>query len=257
MRKILVFLSLVALTVALPAGAQSQPKTIARIYTIKVSPGEGQQWETGMKRLNAWLHQKNDPSSFYTWSVISGQEGGEYVVGGFGHDWKDFDAMQARGTEDGFGKEVQGTVAPYTESVDISYYAFLPGLSSPITPGQPPTPMSEVTFFTVKPGGMQPVINAIKQANAAMVKTHWKGNGPGEWYALADGGEGPQLVLSIGHMNWAGFQAPSPSLGEMLTQAYGKAGAQALAHTFDSHIRGEYSEIIRYRPDLSYIASSQ
>jgi len=65
MRKLLVFLSFVALAVALPAGAQSQPKTIARINTIKVKPGEGQQWEAGTKRLNAWKHEKNVPAATY------------------------------------------------------------------------------------------------------------------------------------------------------------------------------------------------
>jgi hypothetical protein len=46
-------------------------------------------------------------------------------------------------------------------------------------------------------------------------------------------------------------------LTEMLAQAYGKAGAQALGHEFNSHIRGTYSEIIRYRPDLSYNAPAE
>ena len=257
MRKVLVFLSFIALAVALPAGAQSQPKTIARIYTIKVKRGEEQQWETGMKRLNAWLHQHNAPTTGYTWLVISGAETGEYVLGSFGLNWKDFDTMQERAAKEGFGKETQATVVPYTQSLQISYYAFLPDLSSPVKPNQPPTPMSEITFFNLKPGGQQAVINAIKQANAAMTKTHWKGNGPAGWYVLADGGERPQLVLSIGHMNWAGFQAPSPSLGEMLDQAYGKTRAQALGHTFNSHVRAENIEIILYRPDLSYIAASQ
>jgi hypothetical protein len=257
MRKACVFLALLALAVAIPAGAQTQSKNIARIYTIKVKPGEGQQWEAAFKKLEAWEHQQNLPGTLYVWSVISGENFGDYVLGTFGHDWADFDEMQARGEKVGVGKEVGETVAPYTASVGISYYAFLSDMSSPITPGQPPMPMSEVTFFTLKPGGMQPVMNAIKQAGAAMAKTHWKGNGPGEWYALVDGGEGPQLVLSVGHENWAGFQAPSPSLTEMLAQAYGKAGAHALGHEFNSHVRSENSEIIRYRPDLSYNAPAQ
>jgi hypothetical protein len=251
MRKVCVFLSLLALAVAIPAGAQTNSKNIARIYTIGTKPGQAQQWEAGVKKMNAWSHQQNLPQTPYVWSVISGEHVGEYILGWFGHDWKDFDEMEARGEKAGVGKEIAENLQPYTESVTISYYAFLPDVSTPITPGQPPTPMSEVMFFTLKPGGMEPVMDAIKQVNAAIAKTHWKGNGPAGWYALVDGGEGPQLVLSIGHENWAGFQAPSPSLDEMLVQAYGKAGAHAIEHQFDAHLRGEYSEIIRYRPDLS------
>ena len=261
MKKVFVFLSLLALAVAvaMPAGAQSNSKNIARIYTIKAKPGEGQQWESAFKKLEAWEHQQNLPGTLYVWSVISGDEFGEYILGTFGHDWKDFDEMQARGEKAGVGKEIGETVAPYTESVTISYYAFQPGLS--ITPpnlNQPPTPMSHVTFFTLKPGGMEPVMNAIKQANAAIKKTHWPGaENPGGWYALVDGGEGPQLVLSIGLKNWAGLQEPSPTFDEMLVQAYGEAGAHAIEHEFDSNVRSEYSEIIRYRPDLSYNAPTQ
>jgi hypothetical protein len=258
MRKVCVFLSLVALAVAVavPAGAQTNSKNIARIYNIKAKPGEAQQLEAGMKKMGAWGHQQNLQPP-YIWSVISGERVGEYVLGWFGHDWADFDEMQARGEKAGVDKMIAENLVPYTESVKISFYSFLPRLSSPITPGQPPMPMSEVMFFTLKPGGMEPVMDAIKQVNAAIAKTHWKGNGPAGWYALMDGSEGPQLVLSIGHENWAGMQAPSPSLDEMLEQAYGKAGAHALEHEFNSHVRGEYSEIIRYRPDLSYNPSAQ
>jgi hypothetical protein len=258
MRKVLVSLCFLALAVALPAGAQSQPKTIARINTIKVKPGEGQQWEAGTKRLNAWKRQENGPATTYIWSVISGGETGEYVEGSFGHDWKDFDAGRKRAVKDGFGKEVQATVVPYTELYESSYYAFQPDLSSPVNPNQPPTPMSEVTFFTLKPGGLQPVVNAIKQTNAAMGKTHWKGvGGSAEWYVLVSGGEGPQIFFSIGLKNYAAMQSPSMSVPDMLVQAYGKAKAQTLEHTFNSHVQSEYSELISYRPDLSYIAASQ
>lgn len=258
MRKAIVFLSFIALAVALPAGAQSQPKTIARINIIKVKPGEAQQWEAGTKRLNAWKREKNGLATTYIWSVISGENQGEYVEGLLGRDWKDFDAGRERAIKDGFGKEVQATVIPYTESYESSFYAFQPDLSSPVDPGQSPPPMSEVTFFNLKPGGMHPVVNAIKQANAAIEKTHWTGNGSGaRWYVLVDGGEVPQIVLSIGLKNWAAMQSPSMSLGDILAKVYGEAGAQAIMQSFYSHVRSEYNELISYRPDLSYIPDKQ
>ena len=257
MRKVAVFLSLLALAVTAPAGAQSNSKNIARINTIEVKPGEAQQWEAGTKRLNAWKHENNGPVNTYIWSVISGEYQGEYVEGSFRHNWKDFDAGRELAVKNGFGKEVQATVAPYTESYESSYYAFQPDLSSPVKPNQPPTPLSLVTFITLKPGSMARVFNAIKQANAAEKKTHWPGAArPTRWYVLVAGGDVPQLVVSIGLKNWAAMQRPSPTFGEMLVQAYGKAGAQALDHSFNSHVRSEYRELIRYRPDLSYIASS-
>ena len=100
-------------------------------------------------------------------------------------------------------------------------------------------------------------MNAIKKANAAIAKTHWTGNGSyAEWYVLVDGGEVPQIVLSIGLKNYAALQAPPASLGDILAKVYGKPGAQAILQSFYSHVRSEYNELIRYRPDLSYIASA-
>jgi len=190
--------------------------------------------------------------------VISGENQGEYVEGSFGHDWKGFDAAWERARKDGFEKEVQATVVPYTESYESSYYAFRPDLSSPVNPNQPPTPMSKVTFFTLKPGGMQPVVNAIKKANAAIAKTHWTGNASyAEWYVLVNGGEVPQIVLANGLKNWAALQDPSASLGDVLAKVYGKPGAQAILQSFSSQVRSEYSALIRYRPDLSYIPAKQ
>lgn len=259
MKKVLGLLGILALAVAMPAVAQSNSKNIARVYTITAKPGEAQQWEAAFKKLEAWEHQQNLPGTLYVWSVISGENFGDYVLGTFGHDWADFDTMQARGEKVGVGKEIQATVAPYTESVKISYYAFQPDLAAtPPNPNEPPTPMSHVTFFTLKVGGMEPVMNAIKQADAAIKKTHWPGaENPGGWYVLVDGGEAPQIVLSGGLKNWADLQAPSTSLAEVLTQVYGKAGAQTLEHTFNSHVRSIRSELIRYRPDLSYNAPAK
>lgn len=93
------------------------------------------------------------------------------------HDWKDLDAGRKRTVKDGFGKEVQATLAPYTESYVTSYYAFQPDLSSPVDPNLPEAPMSKVTFFNLKPGGMPAVVATTKKTHAAMEKTHWTGNG--------------------------------------------------------------------------------
>ena len=59
MKKALVSLSLLALAVALPAGAQMPAKSLVRIYNIKVKPGMAPQWEAGTKKLNEWSHEHN------------------------------------------------------------------------------------------------------------------------------------------------------------------------------------------------------
>jgi hypothetical protein len=257
MRRTIVSLAVFMLAAVMTVWGQSQPKTVARVYTIKVKPGEGQQWEAGVKRYLAWEHQHNVPVNTYAWEVVDGPNEGEYVIGQFGHAWKDFDAMQEQGAKAGVGKEIQATVAPYTESVETSYYNFRPDLSiHPPDPNKPPTALSSVTFFTLKPGGMGPVVSAIKQADEAIKKSHWGGDTTGGWYELVNGGEGPQIVLSNGLENMAGMQPPSPSLGAMLASVYGKQKADGLMRSFDAQIRYIRTELIAYRPDLSYIAQT-
>jgi hypothetical protein len=256
MKKLSVFLAAFAVAAVLPAGAQTHPKTVAEVIRVHVRPGDGPQWEAANKRVAAWQHQHNDPVSTYAWSVVAGKHTGQYFLGRFGLNWSDFDKLDKFDSSNGFGKELQATVAPYTESIERSIYEALPDVSSPLNPGQPPTAFSDVTFFRLKPGSMQAVMDVIKQANEAIRKTNWPG-GKSHWYRLVDGGEYPQLVLSSGHQDWADFQSPSPSFEAILNQTFGKVGAKALGHEFNEHVKSVHGEILRYRPDLSYIASPQ
>lgn len=258
MRRRIVSVAVLLLAAAVSVWGQSQPKTIARIYTIKVKSGEKQQWEAGLKRFIAWEHQQKMEGNTYTWSVITGTGEGEYVIGQFGHSWADFAAMQKHGEEIGVGKELQATVVPYNESVVTAYYNFLPDLSiTPPDPGKPPTPLSSVTVFSLKPGGMGPVVTAIKQADAAIRKTNWGGHSnPGGWYVLVNGGEGPEIVLTNGMQDLGGMQGPATSFEAMLKSVYGKVGAAAIMRSFNRQVRSMRSEIIAYRPDLSYVAQA-
>lgn len=258
MRRIVSLAVFVMAAVMVVWGQSQSENTVARIYTIKAKPGEAQQWEAGFERYIAWAHQQNLPDNGYTWEVSTGPDEGEYVIGQFGHAWKDFDAMEERAAKVGVAKELQATVVPYTESVVTSYYNFLPDLSvTPPDPNQPPTPLTSVTFYTLKPGGMPTVVSAIQQADVAIKKTHWAGdNNPVAWYVLANGGVGPQIVLSSGLQNMAGMQPPSTSLDAMLTGVYGKAKAEAIESSFNGQVQSTRTEILTYRPDLSYIVQA-
>ena len=256
MRKILVSLCFIALAIALPASAQVSPKSVGEIYVIKTKPSMSAQWEAGMKKLIAWSKQQNRPATYYGWSIISGPRTGQYVLGTFGHDWKDFDAINKPNSA--AGKIVQEDMSPYTESVRTSYWAYREDLNGPPpSAGQGPTAFSAVYTFFFKPAtAMGSITDTLKQVRAAMKKSHWPGN-PGNWYSLVNGGYGPTMVVGVGHLNWAGFQPPDPSLGKMLSEVYGQAGAGAIFKTFYGSVRAIRSEIWAYRPDLSYIAASQ
>jgi hypothetical protein len=113
-----------------------------------------------------------------------------------------------------------------------------------------------VVTFSLKPGQSPQVIDAIKEVNAAIQKSHWPAK-PAGWYQLLNGGEGPVLVLASARNNWAEFQPPEKDLGSMLAGVYGKDGAQALFDKFYKNLRTVRTEIFRYRPDLSYLPAQR
>jgi hypothetical protein len=255
MRKVVVFLSLVVLAVALPAGAQMPAKSLARIIIVKAKPSTGAQWEEGLKKLNEWAHQHNLPLANYCWSIISGPRTGQFALGTDGHDWKDFDAAEK--ASQGVVKEIVADLEPYTESHLTSYWVYREDLSGhPGDAGQAPPAFSSVITFFLKPGAEGQIEDAIKAGNAAAQKSHWQGK-PASWYSLVNGGYGGQLALAIGHENWADFQPPDPDFFKMLGEVYGKEGAAALRKKFNSGLQTVRSEIWRYRPDLSYTPASQ
>jgi hypothetical protein len=255
MRKVSVFLSLLALAVALPAGAQMPAKSLNRIIVIKTKPSTSAQWEEGVKKLNEWAHQHNLPLANYCWSIVSGRRTGQYAIASPGHDWKDFDAAEK--ASQGVMEQVRADLDPYTESHLTSYWVYREDLSGhAFDTSQPRPAFVEVTTYFLKPGGGQGVTDSIKAANAAIQKSHWPGK-PSGWYSLVNGGNGPQLAIATGRESWADFQPPETDFVKMLNEVYGEEGAAALGKKFFTGLRSWRSEVWRSRPDLSYTPASQ
>src|SRR5579859_6587010 len=127
------------LLAVLSAGAQQQPKTLASIIFVTAKNGAEQQFEDGAKKHVAWDKEHNYPFAFYAWEIVSGPRTGQYVVGTFGHDWKDFDGHEALDRES--GADVMANIAPATASHSVSYFALMPQISLAIpAPDQPPAP---------------------------------------------------------------------------------------------------------------------
>jgi hypothetical protein len=255
MRKVCVLLSFLALAFALPAGAQMHPKTVARIVNIKVKPGMGPEFEAGLKKFHQWEHEHHFPVTYFTWAIISGDRTGQYMLGTFGHDWKDFDEIQKAAA--GSGEQIQEDMGAYVESAVISYWVVRPGLSlTPPDPNAKVAPFADVTTFYLKPGDENDVEDVIKEVNTAIRKTQWPAK-PSRWYSLFNGGDGAAMVLASDCQSWAEFQTPETSLGKMLAGAYGQDGAETLMKKFDKALKSVRTEIYRYQPDLSYIPASQ
>jgi hypothetical protein len=228
--------------------AQEKPGVIARVGFFAPKPGMGQQFEQARKKHFEWHRNSNDSWAWYTWQVISGEHEGSYITGTFGHHWKDFDAWER--LEQGDSENANATMGPFVQSEFTGYYAFIPAASSPMA-DTGPTKFSQVIHFYVKPSGVGPFRAAIKDGEAALAKVNWPVHA--NWYELVSGGEGPEFVLAVARNSWADFEPRGKTLADAFAEVYGPEKATAMLDAVRNNTRYTYSELLRYRPDLSYI----
>lgn len=250
MRRILTtgFLT-IGLTVATsPAIPQDGAGTICRMFVSRAKPGMAKQYLEGRQRHMAWHKSQADPWSWHTWEVASGEGTGSFVGITCDHHWKDFDSWEAKyGAGD--TADVELNITPYAVGPTIAYYNYLPELSRPPTGAF--AKLAEVIHWRLKPDGVRAFHEAQARIHEAIGKTSWPQN---YWlYALWNGGEGPEMVLVISRASWAAMQGPELTFWAMLTKAYGEVEATKILDTLGQHLIGQRSEVLVYRPDLSYV----
>ena len=109
------------------------------------------------------------------------------------------------------------------------------------------------THFFLKPEGVLDFADGVKKINAAFAKTNTPTTVQ-DWYSLANGGRGPELVLvqerkNMGEM--AGTTAKT--LDAIMQEAYGDQGATIMT-ALRKDYWGSTSELLHFRSDLSYMA---
>lgn len=257
MRRMGLFVGVVLLLLlALPVATQEEPGNVALVVFVKAKPGMAQQFEDGVKRHVSWHGQQNDPWAWYVWEIITGENTGTYGAGTFGHRWEEFDTAPVSREAD--EANVGVNVGPYVQSAVRTYWAYLARVSNPVAGGPGPaggTPLNSVVFFQLKFDKDAEFNYAIRKFHKAVGKTNFPFHY--EWYRLLNGGEHPTYALVVPRKNWAGFKPMEKSGPEILEEAYGRQEAKSVFHNFLRAVRSQRSEIIRIRPDLSYVPAGQ
>lgn len=230
--------------------AQSNPGTILQLEFQKPKGNMIPQYEDGRKQKAAWHKQQNDKTPLLVWQIISGDDTNTYIVGEPPQHWADFDKPSI--PEDQDIAEYNKVIGNYVESIVTRFYEFLPKISNPPA-SQLPLKYEEVVIFHTRYGKEADFRSAIGRIHDAGTQTKWPVNY--EWYALANGGKGGDFVLVIPHDNWAAFedQPNVKPFREMIKDAFGQAEADSIVSRIDSSVASDTSEIIQFRPDLSYI----
>lgn len=247
MRRVAFALS-ICLLLAVWAQGQDKAVDVGQVYVMVPKPGMTKQFEDGRKRHMDWHRKQNDSWTWLTWQVQSGRSTGSYISTTFGHSWKDFDTWEQKlGAGDAADGEMN--LSPNISNGENSYWIYMKEVSRP-TAGDEPNKMAEVEHFFLKQDGDSDFNAAIQKINEAIGKTSWPVHY--FWYQLANGGDGPHYVLVIPHNSFAEMADPEPSFPVMLEKALGRHDAEELMHGLDKSIAKQSSELLTYRPDLSY-----
>ncbi|HUJ80673.1 MAG TPA: hypothetical protein VLW83_02260 [Candidatus Acidoferrales bacterium] len=240
-----------SLLAACAASAQSNPGTIASLETQTPKAGMSQQYEQGRKQKADWHKQQKDPLPLYVFEVISGDDTGSYIVGRFGQHWADMDKPAIPDTTD--TEEFNKVIGNYVQSVTARFYEFLPKLSHTEASSGGPAKFEEVVTFRVRHDKIGAFRGALARVAEAAQKTKWPVQY--EFYELANGGYDGTFVLGEAHANFADFE-DKPDVKpfrEMLKDAFGQAEADSVYDRLQGAIESEYTEILQFRPDLSYV----
>jgi hypothetical protein len=229
---------------------------LVEIHINKVKPGMTRQYEAGRKKHMTWHQRQNDAWAWHTFEILTGEDTGSYVVGTFGHNWRDLDDRTKFEAED--SADAIAHMGSSLESEMQSYYLYRADLGPAAPPSPQPSPMASVTHFMLAPDGLNDFVESVKKVTEGIKKTNYPMNGANRWYQLVNGGDSPHFVLVGDRANWAAFEpATKKTLDGMMEEAFGKEQGAAALSTLRKTIRRVRTEAIRYRPDLSYVPESK
>lgn len=252
MRKAMCVVVGAALLSVAPVLAQKSPE-VCEVAFWSAKPGAAAAWAEGRKRHMEFHKQQKDAFSWYTWEVVNGDRAGGFLTGTFDHYWKDFDGRDAFDALD--AADMAKTFVPLTASSSDGYWIHM-GKASREEPGATgPSKYSQLTHYYVRLADVPRFEDALETITGELNKISWPMYS--SWYRLASGGDGPHYVLSTRRDSFAAFAPPEKSLNEVLTAAVGALRATELFDTIRGSTERLYSEIIQFRPDLSYVPAAK
>jgi hypothetical protein len=230
------------------AAQTAPPDSVTEVIRQKARQGMQQQYEAGRKKHMAWHKAQNDPWAWDVFEITSGPDTGAYIIASGNHQWKEMEQWEAK-MGDADTADSRAAMGGATEGSERSYWTQLNSLSR-LPPQNERMPLLTVTYYRVKPGSADAVRTAITKLNAALDA----GKFPlrSIWYVLTSGGVGPTYAV-VTPRSGLGDMAPTPTLLETIEKQLGKADADALFKSFFDNVVGTTTEMLRRRPDLSYV----
>lgn len=234
-----------------PLCAQESPGEIAQFILVKAKPDRVQEFEEGTKAHMDWHRQENDTWTWSIWQYETGEQMGQYLAVSTGHRWEAFDARAEFIAQD--GADAAERMGPYMESMTTWYSRIHTERSN--WPADASPKMVSVLHYRLKAGKAGQFIHAIDRINNALQEAGWPRHYLWEQVLVGSGVPAFNYVRPL--QNWADLNPAERSARAAVEEVLGRRETDAIWESFLDSIESLRSEILRYRPDLSYVPEGQ
>jgi hypothetical protein len=114
-----------------------------------------------------------------------------------------------------------------------------------------PSPMAVLRFYKIAYGKWGDFYNLLRKFKEAAEFGDWEHYY--NWFSVNNGVEEPMFVQSMPKQNWADMEPPRKAPLQLAMDLFGPQDTISMTKLMGEIIEGENSEILRYRPDLSYV----
>ncbi len=182
----------------------------------------------------------------YGWRVETGPRTGQYLIGTFGHYWKDFDERVTTKKHDNDWERITNTyVNQNNEYTGSTFWNLLPEVSY----NSKSSPKIAVTFYYCKANVFQSmlgIMGKLKQANEqAEIDVSYN------VYQKEAGGPNDVIAVVIQMGGYADMAPVSPSIKDRYIAAFGEEVWQGDYTTWTNGLKWSETEIMTLIPEMS------
>ena len=230
------------------SGLAAQGQTLAFMYEVTPHLGSASAFESAWKDHMEFRAAEGDSWTWSVFEVVYGDRMGNYLIRSPNHSWADMDAYNAMSDfQQAVGMHVTGTIVPHIANA-VSRVSSQDTALSHIPPNVADMNVFGITTYRMKAENQLEMNDALQQYHEAGVAADL-------YHAIVrpifGGGAGPSFTVVTYGENFAGLEAPSPSLLELMVQRHGADDAEDIARAFLSGVESIETSVIVLRRDLS------
>lgn len=211
-------------------------------------PAHKEKYEEARKERAKWHKEKGGTLPVYVWEVLTGERTGHYLIATSAKDWSAFDSspVSIEQAYSRFGQES-------SEHVVRVRSFFLDQLIevSRSSEDKSPAPLAVLRYFKISYGKWGEFYNLLRKFKEAAEFGEWPVHY--SWYSVNNGADEPMFVEAIPKSNWADMEPPQKAPLQLITELFGPEDTILITNLMHEIIEKETSEVLRYRPDLSYV----